>query len=590
MLGFVSDLLQKKLLAHRWVQAMTQLSIKQKLTIATVAMFGSLATLALLAAATLAFSHASVARMVQDRLTPSLIVHAIGSNYSETVMVLDKVNAGVMARSSAHSALEALVRDSELLWNDLDEHKPLNADEVHLRDNLAAARKQADTTRRELIDGLKAGDGDQVKVISSRNFFYPIQNVQSAGKRYSGYLQQAAGNQRTLLQFIYILGYVLSLIVIILALSLSRAFTKAIAQDFIAPLEKMAAYALEPIDGKSASRLTHILRQDEIGRIGRALARGRRTAQQAIVAERQRALAERQLEAAQAEALLVQRARGERIDRLFRESEANLSGKCHELASSSLQLRGAAEGMLQDSALTQNAASETAAFMTQIALAVQNASEKGQHLLSAFGEVEALTSRCRVSAGQAQQLSATCRIDAGQLNATALEIGGIVAMIAQIADQTNLLALNATIEAARAGEAGRGFAVVAQEVKALAEQVRGAAKEVDAKLGFLAAISVGVSSKVEEVDEKILSLNATMNSIASDMQRKLELTEAILRQFIDLHNGSIEISHKMDSLDSQARQTEVGAKEMVQICIHNVETTNSLHEAMNVFAYNIKSA
>jgi methyl-accepting chemotaxis protein len=528
--------------------------------------------------------------MVQDRLTPSLIVHAIGSNYAETVMVLDKVNAGVMAPSSAQSAMEALVRDSELLWNNLDEHKPLNADETHLRENLAAARKQADNTRRELIDGLKADDSDQVKVISSRNFFYPIQNVQSAGKQYSGYLQQAAGNQRTLLQFIYILGYVLSLIVIILALLLSRAFTRAIAQDFIAPLEKMAAYALEPIDTRSVSRLTHILRQDEIGRIGRALARGRRTAQQAIVTERQRALAERQLEVAKADAILMQRTRGEKIDRLFQESEASLSGKCHELASSSLQLRSAAEGMLQDSALTQNTASETAAFMTQIALAVQNASEKGQHLLSAFGEVEALTSSCRANAEQAQKLSATCRVDAGQLNATALEIGGIVAMIAQIAGQTNLLALNATIEAARAGEAGRGFAVVAQEVKALAEQVRGAAKEVDAKLGFLASISVGVSGKVKEVDEKILSLNATMNSIASDMQRKLELTDAILGQFIDLNNGSIEISQKMYNLDSQARQTEVGAKEMVQICVHNVETTNSLHEAMNVFAYNIKSA
>lgn len=57
-------------------------------------------------------------------------------------------------------------------------------------------------------------------------------------------------------------------------------------------------------------------------------------------------------------------------------------------------------------------------------------------------------------------------------------IGYIVDVITGIAKQTNLLALNAAIEAARAGEHGRGFAVVAEEVRKLAEQSGGAAKEI----------------------------------------------------------------------------------------------------------------
>lgn len=57
-------------------------------------------------------------------------------------------------------------------------------------------------------------------------------------------------------------------------------------------------------------------------------------------------------------------------------------------------------------------------------------------------------------------------------------IGYIVDVITGIAKQTNLLALNAAIEAARAGEQGRGFAVVAEEVRKLAEQSGGAAKEI----------------------------------------------------------------------------------------------------------------
>lgn len=65
-----------------------------------------------------------------------------------------------------------------------------------------------------------------------------------------------------------------------------------------------------------------------------------------------------------------------------------------------------------------------------------------------------------------------------ELDATAHNVGRIVAFIKEISSQTNLLALNAAIEAARAGESGRGFAVVADEVRKLAEKVAVASDEI----------------------------------------------------------------------------------------------------------------
>lgn len=66
----------------------------------------------------------------------------------------------------------------------------------------------------------------------------------------------------------------------------------------------------------------------------------------------------------------------------------------------------------------------------------------------------------------------------GDFKTSVQDIANVMTQIVDIANQTNLLALNASIEAARAGEQGRGFAVVAEEVKNLADQIKGLVSQV----------------------------------------------------------------------------------------------------------------
>ncbi|RYE04553.1 MAG: chemotaxis protein [Sphingomonadales bacterium] len=85
------------------------------------------------------------------------------------------------------------------------------------------------------------------------------------------------------------------------------------------------------------------------------------------------------------------------------------------------------------------------------------------------------------------------------------EVDNYASTSEEIATRTNLLALNAAIEAARSGEAGRGFSVVAQEVKALAQQARGASHEFRSEVGDRLAMGARIADEmVAEIESSRL--------------------------------------------------------------------------------------
>lgn len=133
-----------------------------------------------------------------------------------------------------------------------------------------------------------------------------------------------------------------------------------------------------------------------------------------------------------------------------------------------------------------------------------------------------------------------------KLAAKSAEIKNIVNMITGISKKTNLLALNASIEAARAGEQGRGFTVVANEVRKLAEQSSGAAKDI----GILINEIELEINQTEEVIQKVNQDVELGESVITDAGKTFN---GIFVNIEDVSNKIMVVSASMEDVFSAAR-------------------------------------
>ncbi|SDT12089.1 methyl-accepting chemotaxis protein [Pseudomonas asplenii] len=185
-----------------------------------------------------------------------------------------------------------------------------------------------------------------------------------------------------------------------------------------------------------------------------------------------------------------------------------------------------------------------------------------------------------------EALAGEVELSAQRVSALALhseQIGGVIAVIGNIAGQTNLLALNAAIEAARAGEQGRGFAVVADEVRSLASRTQTSTEEIRTIIQELQqATSVAVEQMtagqlraqacIESADQASSSLDTInagveqivgMNTqIASAAVQQHAVSEDINRNVTEIRNGSVQLMQGIDDNAMTAKELSLLAGDL----------------------------
>ncbi|PLR96617.1 methyl-accepting chemotaxis protein [Bacillus sp. T33-2] len=139
------------------------------------------------------------------------------------------------------------------------------------------------------------------------------------------------------------------------------------------------------------------------------------------------------------------------------------------------------------------------------------------------------------------------------LEANAVEVEQIIALVGDIAAQTNLLALNASIEAARAGEHGKGFAVVAEEVRKLADE---SAKAVQGISSLIQNIQTGVRNVVSQIEKQVETANE--EAIKGEKTNKVieEMTKTINEMADVIHTISSIVDRQMESIQHTSTQSQ----------------------------------
>lgn len=318
-------------------------------------------------------------------------------------------------------------------------------------------------------------------------------------------------------------GFVVIIVCLILAFTLTRKTSKRVLETILEPLHAIEDVATELTEGNLHSTLEYHS-DDEIGRLAHSMRKSIRILG-TYVDDIDRSM--KLFSEGNFDVHPEVEWRGDFVGILnsFVAFQASMAGTIKGIQNVSNEVSGAAEQVASSSNDLADGATNQAAVVEELTATVTGVSEqveKNSHSAKEISvKVDELGDAISESNGKMHEMVDSMH----EISEASKEIDKIITTINEIASQTNLLALNASIEAARAGEAGKGFAVVANQVNVLADQSAQAAKESAALIETsVKAVEKGMviagqtAAQLEEVAENSKLITTEVTNIAETLE------------------------------------------------------------------------
>ncbi|MCZ4281009.1 methyl-accepting chemotaxis protein [Kiloniella laminariae] len=302
---------------------------------------------------------------------------------------------------------------------------------------------------------------------------------------------------------------------------------------------------------------------DEISKMGYALAALRNVSREAEELKQQQELSQTRLEE-------EKRASAQKLannfDASVGQSISILSSNVSIMREQAREMHGLAEKSQKETQEISSASDVMSNDISTVAAATEE-------LSASIAAISNLVSQSTRISTDAVSRATTMNGNINRLNEGSKQIENVISMISTIAEQTNLLALNATIEAARAGDAGKGFAVVASEVKNLSNQTTNAtegistlissiqseihsavdaAAQIDAVIKEIDEIAAGIANAVQEQGSATREISQTVNQSASNCSVIAERVQGVTSALTRTNQSMSQVLDGVQKIDQES--------------------------------------